>query len=142
MSEFEVFRRTHSPVVNTPAVTLTKRGQLSINDAAFTELGSPKAVELMYSRADRIVGIRAVDPSEPHAYVPRTRAGKNRGHGPYVVAGSAFLSYFGIEVEQTTRYRTTVQDGVLTIDLKEPGIPLASNENSPANRGNSKGRGS
>jgi hypothetical protein len=142
MVEWEVFRGTRAPAVKAPAVTLMTRGQLSINEAAFVELGSPKAVELMYSRNDRVIGIRAVDPSEPHAYVPRTRPSKNQGHGPYIVSGAAFFSYFGIEVEQTTRYMTTVQDGVLTIDLKKPGVPLGSTENNPANGGKTKGRGS
>jgi hypothetical protein len=128
MTEFEVYRRNRVPVASAPAVTVTQRAQLSINDTAFEALGSPKAVELMYSRADRIVGMRPVDPSEPHAYVPRTRASKNRGHGPYVVSGAAFFSYYGIEVEQTTRYQATVKDGMLTFDLNHPEVPDQTNE--------------
>jgi hypothetical protein len=107
------------------------RGQLSINDAAFTELGAPKAVELMYSRTDRLIGIRAVDPVEPHAYVPRTAA-KNQGHGPYIVSGAAFFSHFGIDVPHTTRHAVTVEDGVLLIDLKKPGITVTTGENTSA----------
>jgi len=140
MTEFEVYRRNRTPAVNTPAVTVMQRGQLSINDAAFELLGSPKAIELMYSRSDRIVGLRPVDPSEPHAYVPRTRSAKYRGHGPYIVSGAAFFNYFGIEVKQTERYTATLQDGVLTIDLKKPGVPLPSGVSEPADQGNGQGR--
>jgi len=61
--------------------------------------------------------------------------------GPYIVSGAAFFSYFGIDVEQTTRYMATVEDGVLTIDLKKPGVPLGSSENSTASRGKAGGRG-
>jgi len=122
MVEWEVYKRTRAPA-STPVVTVTQRGQLSLNDAAFEELGSPKAIELLYSRADRVVGIRPVDPSEPHAYVPRTRAAKNRGHGPYLIPGIAFFNYYGIEVEQATRYAATVRDGILTFDLNNPDVP-------------------
>ena len=130
--DFEVYKRNRAPAVNTPAITVMQRGQLSINDAAFALLGSPGAVELMYSRANRIVGLRPVDPSEPHAYVPRTRSAKNRGHGPYVVSGAAFFSYFGIEVKQTARYAATMQNGVLTIDLKEHSAALVGTEGETA----------
>jgi hypothetical protein len=119
MTEFEVYRKDRTPANSTPAVTVTQRGQLSINDAAYTELGSPKAVELLYSRTDRVIGLRSVDPTERHAYVPRT-ATKNLGHGPYVVSGAAFFSYFGIEVDQTLRYPATVEDNILRISLNNP----------------------
>ncbi len=141
MTEFEVFKRSHSPAIKAPAVTLMQRGQLSLNEAAFTELGSPEAVELMYSRTDRVIGIRAVDPAEPHAYIPRTAA-KNKGRGPYIISVAAFFSHFGIVVDQTTRHMATVRDGILTIDLKKDGIPVVTSDNSPAKRGNGGGRGS
>jgi hypothetical protein len=120
MTEFEVYRKDRTPANSTPSVTVTQRGQISVNDAAFAQLGSPKAVELLYSRADRIIGLRPVDPDERHAYVPRTRSAKYNGHGPYVVSGSGFFSYFGIEVSQTMRYAATVEDGILRIDLNDP----------------------
>ncbi len=131
VAEWEVFKRNRSPAIKAPAVTLMQRGQLSINDAAFAELGSPKAVELMYSRPDRLIGIQAVDPAEPHAYIPRTAA-KNQGHGPYIVSGAAFFSHFAIEVGQTTRHAVTVKDGVLLIDLNKPGITVTVGENTRA----------
>lgn len=134
MAQFEVFKRNRSPAIKTPAVTLMHRGQLSINDAAFVELGSPMAVELMYSRPDRLIGIRAVDPAEPHAYVPRT-ATKNQGHGPYIVSGAAFFSHFGIDVPHTTRHAVTVEDGVLLIDLKKPGVTITTGDNTSADPG-------
>ena len=139
MTEFEVFKRSHSPAMKSPAVTLMHRGQLSLNEAAYTELGSPAAVELMYSRADRVIGIRAVDPDEPHAYVPRTPA-KQKGRGPYILSGAAFFSHFGIPLGPTTRYMVTVKDGILTIDLKKPGIPVVVGESKPANKGSDGGR--
>jgi hypothetical protein len=119
--DFEVFKRNRSPAIKPPAVTVLHRGQLSMNEAAFTELGSPKAVELLYSPAEQLVGIRAADPAEPHAYVPRTAA-KNKGHGPYIVSGAAFFSHYGIIMDKTVRFDVTVNDGILIIDLKQPGV--------------------
>jgi hypothetical protein len=139
--EFEVFKRSHSPAIKAPAVTVLQRGQLSLNEAAYAELGSPKAVELMYSRADRLIGIRAVDPAEPHAYIPRTAA-KNKGRGPYIISGAAFFSHFGIDMHQTTRFPVTVRDDTLIVDLKEDGIPVVTSQNSPANKDGGGGRGS
>jgi hypothetical protein len=139
--EWEVFKRSHSPAIKAPAVTLMHRGQLSLNEAAFTELGSPEAVELMYSRANRVIGMRPVDPTEPHAYIPRTPA-KQKGRGPYIISGAAFFSHFGIAVGETTRYMVTVKDGILTIDLKEAGIPVVTGENRSANRADDGGSGS
>jgi len=133
VTEFEVFKRNRSPAIKPPAVTVMQRGQLSLNEAAFVDLGSPKAVELMYSRADRLIGIRAVDPAEPHAYIPRTAA-KNKGHGPYIVSGAAFFSHFGISLDRTTRYKATMQDDILTVDLKTPGVPLTTGESRPTDQ--------
>ena len=141
MTEWEVFKRSNSPAIKAPAVTLMQRGQLSLNQAAFTELGSPEAVELLYSRADHAIGIRPVDPAEPHAYIPRTPA-KQKGRGPYIISGAAFFSHFGIAVGETTRCMVTVKDGILTIDLKKAGIPVATGENKSVNREDGGGRGS
>lgn len=138
VTEFEVFKRNRSPAIKAPAVTLMQRGQLSLNEAAFTALGAPKAVELMYSRADRLIGIRAVDPAEPHAYIPRT-ASKNKGRGPYIISGAAFFSHYGIDLPQTTRHVVTMQDDILIIDLKQAGIPVVTGQNSLADRGSGRG---
>jgi hypothetical protein len=141
MADWEIFKRNRAPAVKGPAVTLMHRGQLSLNDAAFAELGSPKAVELMFSRANRLIGIRPVDPNEPHAYIPRTPA-KQKGRGPYIISGAAFLTHFGIAVPETTRYMVALEGDTLIIDLKQSGIPVTSSQSRPASKGNDKGRGS
>jgi hypothetical protein len=100
------------------------RGQLSMNRSAYEALGSPEAVELLYSRKDRRIGIRPVDPGVPHAYKPHT-ATKDKGRGPYIVSGAAFMTYFNIQQEQTTRYTATLEGNILSISLKEGGTPLS-----------------
>lgn len=130
--DFEVYKRNRAPADNRPAVTVMQRGQLSINDVAFEMLGMPEALELLYSRTKRVVGVRPVDRDEPHAYVPRTRSAKYRGHGPYVVSGAAFFRYFGIEVKQTARYTATMRDDALIIELMEHSDAIAFSEDETA----------
>ena len=117
MPDFEVFQRRAAPVVNQPFVTIQARGTMSLNRAAFEALGEPAAVELLYDRAERLVGFRPVDPTAPHAYQPR-KQGKTAN---YIVSGTAFTQYFGIETGAARRYPAAMQDGVLVVDLKQPG---------------------
>lgn len=140
MTEYELFRRVRAPAVRTPAVTLMQRGLLSLNSAAFEALGSPKAVELMYSRKDKRIGVRAADPSAAHSYKPHTAA-KDKGRGPYLVSGSAFLTYFNIQVEHTTRYTATMDGNILSISLKDGGTPLISNRTGRAKPNDAAGSG-
>ena len=125
MTDYEVYQRVRPPAISTPAVTVGKRGQLSLNRAAFEALGSPKAVELLYSRRERRIGIRAVDPEAAHAYRPHT-APKDHGRGPWVISGAAFMTYFNIQQEQTIRYTASVEGNILSISLKDGGTLLTS----------------
>ena len=57
MADFEVFTRRMVPLVKQPTATLQKRGTMSLNKAAHVALGSPDAVELLYDRAEQIIGM-------------------------------------------------------------------------------------
>ena len=116
MANWEVFQRRAAPGVSQPFVTLQKRGTMSLNAAAFEALGEPEAVELLFDRGERLLGFRPVDPSAAHAYKPR----KQGRTANYVVSGMALTQYFGIETDTARRY-AEVQDGVLVVDLKQPG---------------------
>jgi hypothetical protein len=89
---FEEFMRNRMASTQTPAVTLQKRGALSLNIAAFEALGSPKHVVLLYDREKKCIGIRKASAATPHAYVVR---GVGNNQAMHVVAGKAFLSYYG-----------------------------------------------
>ena len=117
MPDFEVFQRRSAPVVNQPLVTIQARGTMSFNRAAFEALGEPAAVELLYDRAERLMGFRPVDPAAPHAYQPR----KQGRTANYIVAGTAFTQYFGIETGAARRYPAAMLEGALVVDLKQPG---------------------
>jgi hypothetical protein len=128
--DFEVFTRRMIPLVKQPSVTIQKRGTMSFNKAAYVALGSPKAVELLYDRAQKIIGVRAVSPDLEHAYPMRPQA--NKDDGPFIVSGSAFTKYYGINTDQARRWTVVIEDDVLCIDLTEPGTVVTSNRNGSA----------
>jgi hypothetical protein len=117
MPNWVTFNRRAAPVTKQPLVTIQKRGTLSLNGAAYEALGEPAAVELLYDLTERLVGFRPVDPEATHAYVPR-RQGRAAN---YLVSGSAFTKYFDIETDTAMRYTAEKVDGVLVVDLKQPG---------------------
>jgi hypothetical protein len=119
---FETFKRRHMPSTEDPALTIQKRGALSLNTAAYEALGSPKYVELLYDRDERLIGVRKASAATPHAYSVR---GVGNNEATRVVSGKAFLSYYGIPRDVARRWIAEVQDGMLVVDLKQPGIEVS-----------------
>lgn len=121
---FEVFRRQMLRDVERPTVTVTIRGRLSLNKAALAILGEPAAVELLYDRTDRIIGVRpAADPDGMTAHrLHRTHSGSTA----YVYT-KAFFWYFGIGLEDARRWPAEPQEGMLCVDVSRPGTPVTSN---------------
>jgi hypothetical protein len=115
MPEFEVFRRRVSPVSQEPAVTVQRDGVLLLNDAAYTALGAPDAVELLYAGRERVIGLRPADTSTPDAYRVRK---PSAGPGA-LVSGRAFTNFFRIPTTMARRYRAVMRDDVLIINLGE-----------------------
>src|SRR5439155_10521968 len=125
MPNFEVFTRRMVPMTKQPSVTIQKRGTISLNRAAQVALGEPEAIELLFDRREQVVGIRALDPGEQHAYPLRPQGKKNAG--TYLIAGTAFTRYYGIDTEVSRRWVATIEDGVLCVDLKKEGAIVTSN---------------
>jgi hypothetical protein len=121
---FETFKRQRAPVSQDPAVTIQKRGTFSLNAPAYAGLESPEAVELLFDREERLIGIRKVDPSTEHAYMVRPLG---RGGNNWLVSGRAFTVYYGIPTEVARRWPGRMDDGVLLVDLKEPGVEVTGN---------------
>lgn len=115
LSGFEEFDRRAAPVSATPMVTLQRKGLFSLNRAAFEALGEAQTVTLLYNRERRIIGIRPTEPSSPRAY-PVRRVGQ--GH-TYIIAGTAFTSYYQIPTDTARRYVAAMLGDMLTIDLTQ-----------------------
>ncbi len=125
MPDFEVFTRRLVPLKKTPLVTIQKRGTITLNKSAYSALGEPDAVELLYDRDERIVGLRPVEASLEHAYPVRPTI--SRGSGSYVISALAFTAFYDIDTEQPRRWHAHLVDDVLCIDLDSAGTPVTSN---------------
>ncbi len=114
--DFEVFDRGAAPKPTHPFVTVQRRGLLSLNRAAYDLLGGPTAVQLLYSRARNIVGIRAGDPGDPRSYPLRVQGERGK---TYLVAGAAFTQHYGIPTTEARRYQARLLGDMLTVDLND-----------------------
>ncbi len=122
---FEVFDKRATSFVKRPEATIQTKGMISLNASAYHALGSPKAVELLYDRDQQVLGMRPVETDAPHAYPIR---GVGAG-STYMVSGRAFFGYYGIATDRPVRRDAAIVDGVLILDLKDPGRDATSNRN-------------
>lgn len=118
---FETFKRQRAPVTPDPAVTIQKRGTLSLNAAAYAGLDSPEAVELLYDRDRQLIGMRKADSGTEHAYMVRPLG---RGGNSWLISGRAFTTYYGIPTDTAHRWAAQMDGDMLVVDLKEPGIEV------------------
>jgi hypothetical protein len=119
---FETFKRQRAQPSTEPTVTIQRKGVISLNVASFEALGEPEAVELLFDPDERRIGMRKIDPSVPHAYTVRSL-----GHTTWLVSGTAFTNYYAIETPVARRWSATMQDDILTIDLKTEGVEVTGN---------------
>ncbi len=119
---FEVFKRQRLAPDKDPLITIQKKGIFSLNQIAYEALGKPEAVELLYDRDARIIGLRKVDASVQHAYRVRPF-----GSGAtWLVSGTAFTKYYEIDLSVPIRYTARKERDMLVIDLKDAGIKVTS----------------
>lgn len=115
---FETFTRQRR-TGRQPFVTIQKKGVISLNGAAFEALDSPDAVELLYDTEARLVGLRKVDSSVPHAYQVRAPV---ENHATYLISGAAFMSYYEIDNSRSVRRPARLDGDLLIVDLNDPGV--------------------
>ena len=130
MANFEVFDRRSRPVSHQPTVTLQKRGNFSLNRAAFNALGDPEAVELLYDRTERLIGMRSASLNNRLAYPVR----KQQNAASYLIAGNAFNQFYGIETGSTRRWNAVMSDDILVVDLKQQAQVVVSNRDKSQRR--------
>jgi hypothetical protein len=111
---FEEFTRKAARAAGTPYITIQKRGVLALNQAAFAALGEPKSVTLLFDRDRQLVGFRAADASNEHAYAVRSNS-KGTTH---LITGALFTSHYGISTHTARRWKAQViENDILAIDL-------------------------
>ncbi len=135
---FEVFQKSSAPLAKVPTVTVQRRGLFSLNRSAHALIGSPAAVELLWDAERRVIGLRPADLMNPNAYPARPQqSGSDKG--PVIVAGTAFTQFYGIDTKETRRWVPTEEDGILCVDISQPGQKVTSNRRSAGTRGESDG---
>ena len=122
---FEVFDKRMTPLAKAPAVTIQKRGVISLNKAAHELIESPDTVELLFDADRQVMALRPADDTSPHAY--GVRAGSKKGPGQAMVSATAFTQHYGIDTTATRRWRPFVEDGMLCIDLTQTGTVIEGN---------------
>ncbi len=115
MEGFEEFEQYHSRSVKTILVTIQRRGNFSLNRAAYKALGEPTALKLLFNRSKRLIGFRRADSSELRS-VPVRRQHQSES---FLVAGLTFCKEFDIDTSTARRYVGKMQEGVLIVDLNE-----------------------
>lgn len=114
---FELYQRQRFAPSPDPIITIQRKGLLSLNRAAYDALGAPPAVELLYNRSDRLIGVRKAKQGADHAIDLRSRTGT-----AWTVSAKGFLRFYGIDVPAAVRRLARVKEGMLVIDLKERGV--------------------
>ena len=116
--DFERFDQRHIAIAGSPFVTIQRGGRvMTINRVAYEMLGSPEAVELLYSTKNRVIGIRKVSKKEPYAFPLRAQGRKGRQPSNYLVAVQAFTKHYNIDTSLAMRYPAEMQEDILTITL-------------------------
>src|SRR3954471_13791267 len=72
-------------------------GEFIFDLAAFQKMGEPQAIQLLYERSTRTVGLRPAHADEPNAVLVRQRYGRST----LCVRSVPFLRANGIEVPMT-----------------------------------------
>lgn len=120
---FEVFTNQRIRAATEPTVTITTRGILSLNDAAWNALDQPEAVELLFDRETRTMGLRKSGPENPTSYPVRCNAlGK-----AFQVSAKAFTSHYDIPTYTAVRRKARMDFGDLCVDVTDPGVAVTSN---------------
>lgn len=130
MRNFETFTKRMVPLAKDPYVTVQKKGIISINATAYSQLNRPVAVILLFDVRDQVIGLRSADTHDENAYPIRDSS--SRGIGPYVVSGVAFTKYYGIDTTTSRRWPAQLDGDVLCVDISKPGTEVVSNRNRKA----------
>jgi hypothetical protein len=97
-----------------PRVSLTKGRHFRFNQKALDLIGSPKAVRFLFDVGLSRIGVRPIDPEEPHSFEVRKEKGTLS-----VVSGALFCDHMGIRPENTIDFQSvrTDDEGTLLLDL-------------------------
>ena len=96
-------------------VTINSRGVIYLNIRAWTALGSPSAVEMMFDKHRNVIGLMPADPFRPEVFPVKDKK-NTRGK---IISASAFCTHFLVKVCRTGMFNEVEidQDGVMSLSL-------------------------
>lgn len=126
---FELFQKGSAPIPSVPSVTIQKRGLFSLNDAAQSLIGTPEAIQFLWDSERRLIGLKPVSLDTSNAYPARRQVTSSRStnRGPVLIAGTMFTKFIQLDTSKARRWIPRLEDGLLIIDLNNPGTPVSSN---------------
>ena len=114
MAKWETFKFHGSRGVAERRVSLNTRGVFTLNQIAFDEIGNPVAVEMLYDREARLIGLKPSTLEVEYAVKVRQQ-GKNKS---YLIGAKSFCQYYKLDVTDTIRFTDIdLEDGMLVLDL-------------------------
>ncbi len=114
MRNFEEFTLRAVPASRkTPRVAIQSRGNISMNLAAFQQLGEPQAVILMFDKDSRAVGMRSVPIETKHAFPIRRQPNSKS----FVIGAASFCNHYGIVFDGTTVFIPQFEDNILVFEV-------------------------
>lgn len=130
--DFEVFTRKYAKASSEPTLTVTVRGTLNLNEAAFVTLGKPEAVVLLYDRDEAVIGLRPSSREEPNAYLVGRlgNGGKSR-----TIVCKDFCAWIGADLAEARRYPLAMEDDVGCVALRGTARVVTGNRNRAAKQG-------
>ncbi len=86
-----------------------------MNQKAWDVLGRPDAVEMIFDKGRRMIGLRPADPLLPEAFPVKDK----KGTSSKMISASAFCTHFLIKMMRTALFREVEvdEDGVMTLSL-------------------------
>ncbi|MBV9300687.1 MAG: hypothetical protein JOY53_01100 [Acidobacteriaceae bacterium] len=115
MPNFEKFRRYKVTEAPAPMVAFHVRGIFALNELAYAALGRPEALELLYDRDEKTIGLKGASRDSPDSYAVR----HNTKHS-YQVEGRSFIKFYEIPNEAAgRRYKAEMIGDVLAVDLRQ-----------------------
>ncbi len=96
-------------------VSLESKGTARFNAPVYDALNRPEYVELLWDAEGHAMGLRATDETLPWAFKVR----KHAQSASYIVSVISFSRFNSIDISETRRYRATLEDNVVVVDLNQ-----------------------
>src|SRR5580765_2740466 len=97
-------------------VSMNQEGNILVNAHAFSEMGSPEAVILLFDPETDTIGLKPASRLMPNSFAVR----KKGESGHQRIGAARFATKHNIRLDGTVRFRSpTVEDGILVMSLRE-----------------------